>query len=128
MSDLSRFNKMTKPLKFRRLKIIQRYLKSLATRTITSVINGYYNILYKLHIYNRYSYRDMADRTISSPFSLPHNFVGDNVFSATVGMDFIERHLVFRDYFYKKYKNGKERIVYKVIDLDRTELYAVTKP
>ena len=50
MSDLSRFNKMTKPLKFRRLKIIQRYLKSLATRTITSVINGYYNILYKLHI------------------------------------------------------------------------------
>ena len=112
---------MTKPLKFRRLRVFQRYLKSLATRTITSVIYNYYNILYKLHVYNRYNYRDKAEVVIPSHF--PQKIVGDNSFSVSVVMTLIEVHYIDRDYFYKKCKDGKENIIYTVKDEDRKELF-----
>lgn len=117
MSEIQKFLKMTKPLKFRRTRTCARALYQITFRLfpypfmvgkniyryIKNKIRYYFNfILYKLNIIKRYTYSDVTRAWNIGDFS---NFSHEKEISArcvfgTVRIDVLEETYIDQDYFY----------------------------
>ena len=116
MSDKTRFYSMTKPIKFRRFKMI----KNCLGEVISSVIKyNYYIILYKLKIIKRYSYRDEGVRHIEPAFkAINFKVISTKHFKGLLVANVEEEYHIDMDYFYKLNKEGKKVIKYVVKDVE----------
>lgn len=123
MSEKERFHRMTKPIKFRKLRVIFKSLDSIykVYRHKLKYLTNY--ILYKIKILKRYSYRDMAERVVSLPHNLELHGVETEDYRATVKMQVIIRHYWDMDYFYRKTRNGSENITMWVSEIDETKIH-----
>ena len=108
--DLKRFKRMTKGLRFRKGRLTVRYIKDWL-KALSSVIKyNIYNILYKLKIYDRYTYRDEVQVDSSDLFPLPDFKIVDSpVVSAILQVKCFNMKRVNLDYFFRKTKSGEKR-------------------
>ena len=100
MSAKTRFCRITRPIKYRRLRLLCERLGN-----IRHLIIYYINyILYKLKILNRYSYRDNVENLVKilpQRYTLTHPNI-----KATVLVKVFERTYIVQDYFYYKKKGA----------------------
>ena len=123
MSEKERFHKMTKPIKFRKLRVIFKSLDSIyrVYRHKLKYLINY--ILYKIKILKRYSYRDMAERVVSLPHNLEPQVIETDDYKALVNMQVIIRRYWDMDYFYRKTRKGTEVITMWVSEIDETKIH-----
>jgi len=108
IEDYRKFDSMTRPVKFRWLKMLRQGLH----RDVIQY--KVYNILYKLHLLKRYSYRTVDEGNFSAPDFKPRT-VETEYFSGTVMCKLSEVTHIEQDYFYKE-KNGVKKIIYTIKD------------
>ena len=124
MSDKTKFYRMTRPVRFRTIKLIGQTLCVTYEVGKERVKYLYYNLFSKLHIYKRFNYR--THEVEVHPF--PKNFITRSVetsnFAGIVEMVFEEEHDINQDYFYKM-KNGQKIIKYVLHDEDEKTLFGV---
>ena len=108
IKELREFDRITRPVKFRLWKMLKQRLH----RDVIKY--RFYNILYKLHLLKRYSYRTEDEGNFFSPTFNPRTVSDDN-FLATVMCKLSEVTYIEQDYFYKE-KDGEKKIIYVVQD------------
>ena len=126
MNDKMKFHEMTKPMKFRRLKM--------AKQIITDWIEGLrdftkYNfnyLLYKLNILKRYTYRDTVERIVTPPHILEEEEIQTDYFGGTVKMKLISSLDIDVDYFFYKKRNGGMKITLLLKDSKEETLFTVS--
>lgn len=111
IKELREFDRMTRPVKFRRLKMIGQWLH----RDVIKY--KVYNILYKLHLLKRYSYRTEDEVNFHAPDFKPRTVETSN-FLATVLCKLSELVFIEQDYFYTE-KRGVKKIRYVIKDETR---------
>lgn len=112
MSEKVRFFEMTKPTKFRRLKLMKNYIVLWWGGVRERIKYNSYNILYKLHILKRYSYRtDWTEKFLPDPTF--RKTIHTKHYSADVVSRIREVEMSDIDYFYRE-KDGHKEIVYVV--------------
>lgn len=123
MRDKIKFHEMTKPMKFRKLKMMKQYTvlwcKALRERII--YLTNY--SLYKLNILKRFSYRDNGIEELP----LPENFnlcgVVSNVVRGVVQPRLIKESNIEVDYFYHEDKKGNHIRTLTLKDRDESRLF-----
>lgn len=116
MSDKVKFHNMTKPMKFRRSKLFKQRIVLWCGTLRERIIYLFNYILYKLHILNRYSYRDMVEKVVPFPHEFEEKSINSKYFGGTVKMQLIRREYVDLDYFYYKRKDGSSKRTLTVND------------
>lgn len=126
MSEKARFHEMTKPMKFRRLKMVKQFTADwcVAQRERIKYLFNY--LLYKLKILNRYSYRDNVERVVTSPHILEEEKIQTEYFGGTVNMKLISVLDIDVDYFYYKKKDGSIKITMTLKDSKEETLFTVS--
>lgn len=100
MSDKVNFYKMTRPPRFRGIKCLKQRLADLFKGLISSIKYTIYNLLNKLRLVERYTYKDMVENYNYIP-NLEYVRVGDNLINATIKMVKNTQRFFDVDYFYK---------------------------
>lgn len=127
MIDKIKFHEMTKPMKFRRLKMIKQYavlwFKALRER----IIYLFNYSLYKLHILKRYSYRDNSERECFAfvPPSFEPEVIETEIIRGVVSPRLMIRYNIDVDYFYYE-KNGKTIITLSLKDRNESKTFLNT--
>lgn len=116
MSEKVRFYNMTKPVKFRKLKLIFKSLGLTYEVGKERTIYRFNYLLYKLNILKRYSYRDNVEKVIPSPFSLKEKNITSQYFGGIVKMQLISLRDIDIDYFYYERKDGSRKITLRLKD------------
>lgn len=122
MNDKLKFHRMTKPVKFRRFKIIKRFFQSVGRNygVVTNKINYLFNyILYKLNILKRYTNKDaranieckLINGSIPQVYELP---VEGKHFTGTIRSVVVEDIETDVDYFYYVDQRGLKHITHTV--------------
>lgn len=130
MSDKTRFYRMTKPVRFRKLKQIFRTVRftyGVGKEIISYLIKYRFNyILYKLNIYKRYTYRDKSEKVLLSPpyTTFPMRSVQTKYFRGLVSMRLVEVTDIDTDYFYRERKDGSRKITMYVKNVENKSIYA----
>lgn len=124
MSEKARFYNMTKPIKFRRLKMFKQMIVLWCKAQRERIIYLFNYLLYKLGYLKRYSYRTNTDE----PILVMQHLKAEEVESKYVG-GVVDMHLVFHkdidmDYFYRE-KNGQKKITFVLRDKEDTHLYSI---
>lgn len=123
MSEKARFHEMTKPMKFRRLKMVKQvtvlWCKALRERII--YLTNY--SLYKLNILKRYSYRDNVEMVIPAPHDLKMKIITSQYFGGNVIMQLISSKDIDIDYFYREKKDGSRKITFCLKDHTEERLF-----
>jgi hypothetical protein len=114
IEDLRKFDRMTRPVKFRRWKM----LKQGDLRPVIKY--WFYNLLTKLHILKRYVYRDSGEGTFFEPDFKPRTIESNN-YVATVRCKLNSLTFIEQDYFYRTLKDGSKKILYVLADESREE-------
>ena len=125
MSDKAKFHRMTRPMKFRKFKMMTQGAAStyeVGRERINYLIN---NMLYKLNILDRYTFNDLITRDIKVSFKLPVKQVSSPYIRGTVAMKLVEETSIDTDYFYKKNKYGEKEIKYCMKNKDEKRLFVV---
>ncbi len=131
MSDKLKFYKMTKPIKFRRLKLVYGvgkerfiYLYKYIIKGINYLINS---LLYKLNILERYSYKDCVVQSLALPYELSEKTIEvKKTFRGVVHM-FLEKTTYYDiDYYYYLKKNGDRKITYHIKNVEDCKLCLVS--
>lgn len=123
MSEKARFHEMTKPMKFRRFKMVKQYIV-LWYKAVRERIKYFFNyILYKLNILKRYSYRDMTEQVFSLPYNVKTRTIETGTFRCTVVMRVIKETFYDMDYFYRQKKNGSKKITLWVKNEEDSKLF-----
>lgn len=125
MSSEEKFLRITKPVKFRNLRLKVRGIKSVIKELFNNIIYNIYNILYKLNIINRFYYGINGEEAVFG-LLLNEKEVLSKYFRGTVKMNLVLSRDREQDYFYRKYKDGSKKILYIVKDTTETHLYAVS--
>lgn len=124
MSEKTKFYKMTKPIKFRRLKLIFKSI-GLTYEVGKERINYLFNyLLYKLNILNRYSYRTNTEKVFPVT-ELEFKRVQTDSFAGTVVMNLVLVSDIDIDYFYRE-KKGSKVITYVMKDEEKFSLFSST--
>lgn len=130
MSDKTRFYRMTKPVRFRKLKQIFRTIRftyGVGKERISYLIKYRFNyILYKLNIYKRYTYRDKSEKVLlSPPYTTFHiRSVQTKYFRGLVSMHLVEVTNIDTDYFYRERNDGSRKIIMYVKNVETKSMYA----
>lgn len=125
MSEKAKFHKMTKPMKFRRLKQFKMMIVLWCKAVRERIIYLFNYILYKLHILKRYSYRDSVERVFSIPpnFNLKMEEVETKLFRGTVIMKIVQETFYDIDYFYQHKKDGSKKVTLMLKNTEENRLY-----
>ena len=123
MSEIEKFYNMTKPPKFRKLRLFFRSLDSIYKVYRCKLIYLINYILYKIKILKRYSYRDMSERIVTPPYNLEVKRIKNKDFEVSVIMKLGIQHILDVDYFYRENKNGTKNITLWVSNIDENRLF-----
>lgn len=124
MSDKTRFYRMTRPVKFRRLKLIFKSV-GLTYEVGKERIKYLFNyLLYKLNILKRYSYRTNTEKVFPVK-DIEFKSVQTDNFAGTVVMNLVLVSDINIDYFYRE-KNGSKVITYVMKDEEKFSLFSST--
>lgn len=116
MSSKQKFMEITKPMKFRNSRKFLSRCKALRER----IIYLFNYILYKIHILDRYSYRDNGERHLGV---LPyHKIITHKNLVASLEVRVIEHKNVNQDWFYFKNRLNRK---YVVCDCEEVETHLV---
>lgn len=122
MSEKARFHEMTKPMKFRRLKLAKKYINHWCKALRERIVYSFNYLLYKLKILKRYTYRDNVEQVIPSPYfktkSITSKYFGGNVI-----MQLISSKDIDLDYFYYEKKDGSRKITLSLKDHTEERLF-----
>lgn len=122
MNDRVKFYRMTKPIKFRKFKLFKSdiilWCKALRELTIYNINN----LLYKLNILKKYSYRDNVEKVISE-FNLYKKEAVSNFIKGTVVMKLVEQKSIDIEYFYKEKKDGSKKITLWVRNKEEVKIF-----
>ena len=122
MSEKVRFFEMTKPTKFRRLKLIKNYIVLWWGGVRERIKYISYNILYKLHILKRYSYRtDWTEKFLPAPVFNKH--IRTKHYDVNLVSHIREVYMDDTEYFYKQMKDGSKKILYVVKDEEEHKFF-----
>lgn len=122
MSDKTKFYKMTKPIKFRKIRLVFMTIVLWCKAQRERILYLFNYLLYKLNILQRYIYRDNVEKAYPSPFP-EDTMVASKYFRAKVGMGVTEETTIHQDYFYRMKKDGTKKITYKVVDEEKHRLF-----
>ena len=122
MSEKVRFYNMTKPVKFRRIKMIKQMIVLWYGGVRERIIYFFNYILYKLHILKRYSYRDNVVQAIPLPYSINPKEVITDHFRGVVSMSLMQDKYIDLDYFYRE-KKGDKKVTLYLKNEEKTRLY-----
>lgn len=110
--DMKKFREMTKPMKFRTLKMIKQSIGltyEVGKERIKYLINY---LLYKLKYLKRNTYRDIVEEHQSLPHQYTPVVLTTDDFKATVLMTLRIEKSINQDYFYREDKDGNRKITY----------------
>lgn len=125
MSDKTKFHNMTKPIKFRRIRLFAKSV-GLTYEVGKERIKYFFNyVLYKLNILKKHSYRDNTEQVLPLPFNIPQKEIKSNCIGATVSMKLVLSTHVDEEYFYKENKDGSKKIVYVLRNYSKSYLTSV---
>lgn len=116
MSEKVRFYNMTKPIKFRRIKMLKQMTVLWCEGVRELILYKFNYLLYKLNILKRYSYRDNVEKVIPAPFSLKEKSITSQYFGGIVKMQLISLRDIDIDYFYYERKDGSRNITLRLKD------------
>ena len=122
MSDKTKFYKMTKPIKFRKLRLVFMTIVLWCKAQRERILYLFNYLLYKMNILQRYSYRDNVEQAYPHP-SPESTMVTSKYFRAIVGMGVTQETSIHQDYFYRLKKDGTKKITYTVIDEEKHRLF-----
>lgn len=123
MSDKAKFYNMTKPIKFRKFRL---FLKSVGHTYEVGIFNikyHYYNLLHKLDLIKRYSYRDMVMNHLSLPYPIEPQVIDTKNFKGKVVMQLVQKSNYNIDYFYKFRKDGTRKITLQLKDVQEHRIF-----
>ena len=100
MKDIRRLNKITRPIKFRRLKMMKGYVKDCLSSVIDNILYYYNYILYKIHYLDRYTYRDTTIEEKEVPL-YKRKEIETDLIRATVDMELEIENQYDIDYFHR---------------------------
>lgn len=125
MSDKTRFYKMTRPVKFRRLKLIFKSI-GLTYEVGKERIKYLFNyLLYKLNILKRYSYRTNTEQVYPLEHYLKLKHIQTGNFAGTAIMNLVLVSDIDIDYFYRE-KDGAKKVTYVVKNNEKFSLFSST--
>ena len=105
--DYEDFYKMTKPIKFRKLKLLTRICKDYIKSLIYGIKSIYYSLLYKLKIISKFSYKDSTEKVFPLPHPVEERRVGKNNVRGIVVCNIVRTtHLDVEYYYYKNLRTG----------------------
>ena len=108
--------RITKPLRFRRLKMIKQITFDWFSAIRERIIYLYYIILYKLNIIKRCNYRDNGEDILPLPHPTKFKRMETDVLEGEVIMKMIHSWSVESDYFYSESKEKGRKIKYVIKD------------
>lgn len=123
MSDETKFYRLTKPMKFRTLKLISQsagHTYEVGIKRVSYLIN---NILYKLNKLTRYTNKDIITRHLDFPHDYDKEVVVTPLVMAFVTPQIFEEKTIDLDYFRRK--DGD--ITYVISDKSETRLFLECK-
>lgn len=123
MNDKMKFYEMTKPMKFRRLKLAKKYVNHWCKALRELIQYSFNNILYHLKILKRYSYRDNMEMVIPAPHDLKMKSITSDYFGGNVIMQLISSKDIDVDYFYREKKDGSRKITLCLKDHTEERLF-----
>ena len=123
MSEKVRFYNMTKPVKFRKLKLIFKSLGLTYEVGKERTIYRFNYILYKLNILKRYSYRDNVEKVLPLPYELKERSVVCNNFGGLIKMQLVSHNSIDLDYFYFQKKDGSRKITLSLKDKNESRMF-----
>lgn len=109
MSEKQRFYNMTRPPRFRSLKVCKGLFLSWCKALRERIIYLFNYILYKLHILQRYSYRTNGEKVTPLPADFKFRSIETEYFRGVLFMKYITREEVDIDYFYRQNKDGSKK-------------------
>lgn len=116
MNDKRKFIKMTKPIRFRRLRLIKQTIKDWKGHISYVIKYNICNILYKLKILKRYDYRDSGIMEIPLP-PYKREIVLTPLCVGTINLRLVKSYNFEIDHFMRSKKNSNANvIVFKVSD------------
>lgn len=124
MSDETRFYNMTKPVKFRTMKMISQSVRTtyeVGTKRVNYLINY---ILYKLNILKRFTNKDTVNRQLIIPHNYDKEVVATPLVMAHVIPQIFEERTIDIDYF--RTKDGR-KITHVVSDESESRLFLECK-
>lgn len=123
MSEKVRFYNMTKPVKFRRIKMIKQMIVLWCGGVRERIIYFFNYILYKLNILKRYSYRDNVEKVLPLPYELKERSVICNSFGGLIKMQLVSHNSIDLDYFYFQKKDGSRKITLSLRDKNESRMF-----
>lgn len=123
MGEKVRFYNMTKPVKFRRIKIIKQMVVLWCGGVRERIIYFFNYILYKLNILKRYSYRDNVVKVLPLPYELKEKSVTCENFGGLIKMQLVSHNNIDLDYFYFQKKDGSKKITLSLKDKDEQRMF-----
>lgn len=114
MNDKVKFYNMTKPIKFRKTRLFAKSVGrtyEVGTEKVKYLIN---NLLYKLNILKKHSYRDNVEEVLPIPYSYPERFVKSEFISGALVMKLKVNTFIHEEYFYKENKDRSKKITYLI--------------
>lgn len=115
---------MTKPLKFRKLREMKTSVGHTYEVGMFKFKYLFNNILFKLHLLKRYSYRDSKDAIIAMPYHLEDIEVNNNTFRGVVKMKLIDKSYYDIDYFYRLKRDGTKKITLSLKNVEEHKVFA----
>lgn len=123
MSEKTKFHNMTKPPKFRTLKMVVQILKDCGG-AIRELIKYRFNyILYKLKILKLYSYRDKVEKDFPLNRQMKLDMVSTDIFRGVVSPKLVKETFYDIEYFYKEKKDGEKEITLLLKNVEESRLY-----
>ena len=122
MSDKTKFHRMTKPIKFRKVRLVLQTIVLWLSAQRERIIYLFNYLLYKMNILQRYSYRDNVERVYPVP-NLKVNTVETRYFKGDVIMVATRVTSIDRDYFYRVRKDGSKKITLTLKDEEKTQVF-----
>lgn len=122
MNDKKKFYEMTKPIKFRKSRQAKMFIVLWCGAQRERIVYSINDVLYKIHILQRYSYRD----NVETPYYLEGvggTQVTSPYFRAIVRMGVTQMTSIHKDYFYRLKKDGTKKITYVVKDEEEYTLF-----
>ena len=122
MSDKTKFHRMTKPIKFRKVRLVLQTIVLWLSAQRERIIYLFNYLLYKLNILQRYSYRDNVEKV----YPLPNpeiTTVETRYFKGDVIMNATKVTSIDRDYFYRVKKDGSKKTTLTLKDEEKTQVF-----
>ena len=118
VEDYRKFDKMTKPIKFRRIRML------FQTIAMAHDIRRFkwYTFLCKINVLKRFTFKDHLESDFHEPDNFTPRAVETDLFRVFLQCKLGNEIDIYEDYFYKPMKDGSKKVLYVIRDE-----YKVTK-